>query len=219
MIRPTLIANGMCLFLAVAARAQECRNSRVYVMLDGRDTVSVERLQFGPTEFRDAVTILDQKAYTTFSGRLNSRGGVDGLATSVWEHVGDTAHAATQTAHVTFTNRAILAMVDDGFGHSQAQVDSVSTATLPYMDNLLLFLEIVNTKGRLSGRDSVQTPIAWLFTVGRHEMVTYRKTGVQSSRLTFTDFSVEITIGIDRGIDRAARSDGVVFVRTGCTDR
>ena len=159
-----------------------CSDTTEYVWLDGKDTIAVERVYIGAAAFHSRMNALSQKAHLVYFGQLGADGLVTEMTVNVWQPGADTARIPSQVASVRFAPTAVSSLVASPAGRVQAQQDSVSAGTMPFMTGVLVFLELAYRRARTAGLDSI--PMLWLFTGGHREAAKVQSWALDSIRIT-----------------------------------
>ena len=195
--------------------AQSCGKGAWYVTVDGEDTLAIEHVSFIDSAFTDQVQLIDQGGRMRFQGRITPEGLVRDLNLDIWA-TGDSSRLPDQHATVSFAADAITAIVNDAEKGRQLQLDSVRSWTLPYMDNIVLFLELLDRRATYLRSDSVGLPVAWLFTAGRHDVASVVRRGRTSARIEFADFLADVRRNASGDILSITRRGGAVTRRVPC---
>ena len=195
-----------------------------YVVLDRRDTVSVERVSTEPRGLRLFVEDRRQRRRLEVTIIV----GADALPTSVLVIVGelrdDGITVPFQTADVRITPDTMAAVVRDvRTGSEQVQHTATQAGAIPYMAGMVGFYDLLIRRAQHADTRGSAVPIIWLFSDTPHDSAAVVLDGTKSAKVQIGATSAVIdrdTSGSVRSIQETAQADTLrrrTFRRAACT--
>ena len=151
-----------------------CASTGRFAVLSGADTVRIEELEVSSTEFSASVRVHAQDALLRFRGDLDTNAVVQRIDVAVWHAVQDTVSDPAQQARVTIDDEMAVSVVLAPSRAAQLQREPIAQGAMPFMANILLFVDLLHRRTRGKPGSVTEVPVFWLFAGGQRDSARVR---------------------------------------------